>query len=301
MTTGRLLIVDPDRRDALDLQQRVTHLGYTVLAIATSGREALDLAASARPDVVLMEVQLPGPADGFQAGTRIWMQFGIPVIYVSAHFPEVTLQRLWPTAMAGLLGKHAGGHDLREALEEALNARPESTPLWPSTVERWHPHPSPAVTKPQTAVSPEGQKPAGEGRDMRPPLRILLVEDERIIGADLRRRLRRMGHTVVGTVASGEDAVAHAHRLQPDLVLMDIRLRGRMDGVEAAERIRAQFDMPVVFMSAYTTVDTLRRVWRTRPAGYLSKPFFESQLRQALEQAVEGRRRPHTRPKSHRP
>jgi CheY-like chemotaxis protein len=82
---------------------------------------------------------------------------------------------------------------------------------------------------------------------------------------------------------------------------MDIRLHGRMDGIEAAERIRAPFDMCVVFMSAYTTVETLTRVWRTQPAGYLSKPFFESQLRQALEQAVEGRWRPHTRPKRHRP
>jgi CheY-like chemotaxis protein len=135
---------------------------------------------------------------------------------------------------------------------------------------------------------------------MRAPLRFLLVEDERIIGADLRRRLNRMGHTVVGTVASGEEAIAYAQRLQPDLVLMDIRLHGPMDGVEAAERIRAQFYMPVVFMSAYTTVQTLERIWRTRPAGYLSKPFFESQLLLALEQAVETRLR-RTRPKRPHP
>jgi CheY-like chemotaxis protein len=77
---------------------------------------------------------------------------------------------------------------------------------------------------------------------------------------------------------------------------MDIRLRGPMDGVEAAEHIRAQCDIPVVFMSAYTTAQTLERVWRTGPAGYLSKPFFESQLRIALERAVETRRR-RTRPK----
>jgi CheY-like chemotaxis protein len=301
MTTGRLLIVDPDRRDALDLQERVTQLGHTVLALAASGQEALDLAAALRPDGVLMEVRLPGPVDGFQAGTHIWMRFAIPVIYVSAHLTVRTLQYLWPTAMVGLLGKHTKGRALRKALEEALDARPASTPLWASTVDRSRPHPSPAVLEPQREMLPEGQRPEGEGRHMTTPLRILLVEDERIIGADLRRRLRRMGYAVVGTAASGEEAMAHAEHLQPDLVLMDIRLRGRMDGVEAAERIRAQCDMPVVFMSAYTTVQTLERVWRTGPAGYLSKPFHESQLRQAIERAVEGRRRQHTRPKRHRP
>jgi CheY-like chemotaxis protein len=301
MPTGRLLIVDPDRRAALDLQQRVTQLGYTVLALATSGQEALALAETRRPDGVLMEVRLPGPIDSLQAGTQIWMRLGIPVIYVSGHLTARTLQRLWPTAMAGLLGKHTKGRDLRQALKEALDTRPASTPLGPSPLDGGRHHLSPAVIEPHREGVSEEQRPAAEGRPLRAPLRILLVEDERIIAADLRRRLRRMGHTVVGTVASGEEAVAQAPRLHPDVVLMDIRLHGRMDGVEAAERIRAPFDMRVVFMSAYTTVETLTRVWRTQPAGYLSKPFFESQLRQALEQAVEGRRRPHTRPKRHRP
>jgi DNA-binding NarL/FixJ family response regulator len=117
-----------------------------------------------------------------------------------------------------------------------------------------------------------------------------------MIAAALRRRLRQLGYTVVGGAAAGEEAVAHALRLQPDLGLMDIRLRGPMDGVEAAERIRAQGDLPVVFMSASTRGATLTRVWRMQPAGYLSKPFAESRPRQELERAVRGRGRPHTRP-----
>jgi CheY-like chemotaxis protein len=132
---------------------------------------------------------------------------------------------------------------------------------------------------------------------MRTPLRILMVEDERLIAADLRRRLQRMGHAVVGLVASGEEAIAQAQRLRPDLVLMDIRLRGLMDGVEAAEHIHTQCDMPVVFMSAYTTVETLEHIWRTGPAAYLSKPFFESQLRLAIERVLETHQR-RTHPKN---
>jgi CheY-like chemotaxis protein len=124
---------------------------------------------------------------------------------------------------------------------------------------------------------------------MMTPIRILIVEDERLVSLDLRRRLRRLGHAVVGVAVSGEEAIAHAQQLQPDLVLMDVRLRGPMDGIEAAQHIRAQYGIPVIFLSGYTTVETLEHIWRTVPAGYLSKPFFEHQLRLALERAMETR------------
>jgi DNA-binding NarL/FixJ family response regulator len=122
------------------------------------------------------------------------------------------------------------------------------------------------------------------------PMRILIVEDERLVSFDLRRRLLRLGHVVVGTAAPGEEAIAQAHQLRPDLVLMDVHLAGPMDGIEAAQHIWAQHEIPVVFLSGYTTIETLERVWRTVPAGYLSKPFFEDQLRLALERVLDTRR-----------
>jgi two-component system, response regulator PdtaR len=131
------------------------------------------------------------------------------------------------------------------------------------------------------------------------PMRILIVEDEQIIAIDLRRRLGRMGHVSVGIVTSGEEAVVEAQRLQPDLVLMDVRLRSSMDGIEAAQQIRAQFEIPVILMSAYTTVQSLEHIWRTVPTVYLSKPFFEDQLRLALEKVLETQW--WARPKSHCP
>jgi CheY-like chemotaxis protein len=131
------------------------------------------------------------------------------------------------------------------------------------------------------------------------PMRILIVEDEQIIAVDLRRRLGRMGHVGVGIITSGEEAVVEAQRLQPDLVLMDVCLRGSMDGIEAAQQIRAQFEIPVILMSAYTTVQSLEHIWRTVPTVYLSKPFFEDQLRLALEKVLETQW--WARPKSHCP
>ena len=124
------------------------------------------------------------------------------------------------------------------------------------------------------------------------PMRILIVEDERLVSFDLERRLRRLGHEVVGVAVSGEEAIEHAPRLQPDLVLMDVHLPGPMDGIEAAQHLWAQYEIPVIFLSGYTTVETLERIWPMVPAGYLSKPFFEDQLRRALENVVEtGQRR----------
>jgi two-component system, cell cycle sensor histidine kinase and response regulator CckA len=131
-------------------------------------------------------------------------------------------------------------------------------------------------------------------------VQILIVEDERMVSADLCRRLGRMGYMVAGITASGEEAIEHAHRLQPDLVLMDVRLRGPMDGIEAARHIREHLEIPVIFMSAYTSIETLEHIWRTVPAGYLSKPFFEDQLRVALERTLETPRRRNS-PNRHHP
>ena len=138
MPTGRVLIVDDDRANALDLQQRVTQLGYTVLAIAASGQEALAQAAAGRPDVVVMELRLRGLVDGIQAGTLIWVQFGIPVIYVLAQVTAPTFQRLWPTAPVGLLGKHVGRRDLGKAVEDVLGRR-VPTPVEPAGRRQWPP------------------------------------------------------------------------------------------------------------------------------------------------------------------
>jgi DNA-binding NarL/FixJ family response regulator len=135
MHAGCILVAGVDGLDAFDLQQRITQMGHTVLAIATSSREALHRAGVLRPDVVVMDVRLPGVMDGIQAGTQLWARLGIPVIYVSERFPAVCLQRLWPTALAGLLWKDAGAHDLHQALEEML-ARRAPPPVDPTTRER---------------------------------------------------------------------------------------------------------------------------------------------------------------------
>jgi CheY-like chemotaxis protein len=103
---------------------------------------------------------------------------------------------------------------------------------------------------------------------------------------DLRLRLTRMGHTVLPIAASGEEAIRQARALLPDIILMDIVLKGDIDGVEAAAHIGDQLHIPVVYMSAYTDEPTLERARRTAPCGYLRKPLDNSSIQAALEQTL---------------
>ena len=116
--------------------------------------------------------------------------------------------------------------------------------------------------------------------------RILVVEDERIVAEDVGESLDRLGYCVLAIVSSGEEAVKKAEELGPDLVLMDIVLRGDVDGIEAAEQIRAHFKIPVVYLTAYANDETLERAKVTQPFGYIVKPFEERELYTSIEVAL---------------
>src|SRR3954468_8766006 len=118
------------------------------------------------------------------------------------------------------------------------------------------------------------------------PARILVVEDDRVVARDIQHQLTRIGHTVVGVTPLGEDAVRLALESHPDLVLMDIRLEGALDGVDAAQQIRNRCQVPVVYLTAYADDETLKRARVTEPFGYLLKPFEDSQLRTVIEMAL---------------
>lgn len=116
--------------------------------------------------------------------------------------------------------------------------------------------------------------------------RILVVEDESIVALDIQDRLESLGYEVPITVASGEKAIEQAGVLRPDLVLMDIQLQGRMDGVEAADQIRRLFGIPVIYLTANADHPTVERAKVTEPFGYVIKPFEERELHTTIEVAL---------------
>lgn len=117
-------------------------------------------------------------------------------------------------------------------------------------------------------------------------VRMLVVEDERIVSMDLQRRLKHMGYEIVGSAVSGEEAIEKAGALRPDMVLMDIMLDGELDGIQAAEIIRARFHLPVIYLTAYADSATLERAKITEPFGYILKPFEERELHGHIEIAL---------------
>ncbi|MEW6736293.1 MAG: response regulator [Acidobacteriota bacterium] len=118
------------------------------------------------------------------------------------------------------------------------------------------------------------------------PLRIMIVEDEALIAEELQERMIRLGFKVVGAVDSAEEAIKIANQARPDLVLMDIRLKGKMDGIEAADYIYHHLDIPVVYITAHSDQATLQRAKPTAPFGYVLKPFQEKDLLIAIELAT---------------
>lgn len=112
---------------------------------------------------------------------------------------------------------------------------------------------------------------------------ILIVEDESIVALDIKDKVERLGYNVLAVVSSGEKAIEEVKKVQPELVLMDIVLKGEIDGIETARQIREHFDIPIIYLTAHSDTQTLTRAKITGPFGYLVKPFVDSELRKAIE------------------
>ncbi len=116
--------------------------------------------------------------------------------------------------------------------------------------------------------------------------RILIVEDENLTGLDIRRTLQEFGYEPVGPVASGKAAIEHTLTHHPDVILMDIVLKGPIDGIETAHAIQSQYRCPVIYVTAYSDESTVDRAKVTEPFGYILKPINEQELYVAIEMAV---------------
>jgi CheY-like chemotaxis protein len=117
-------------------------------------------------------------------------------------------------------------------------------------------------------------------------IRILIVEDEALVAEDLKEMLLGFGYEVPGIAYSGEEAIALADKHRPDLVLMDINLTGKMDGITAGEEIRSQGGIPIIFATAFANRMILERAKNTCPSGFIFKPYNEQQIQITIEIAL---------------
>jgi DNA-binding NarL/FixJ family response regulator len=117
-------------------------------------------------------------------------------------------------------------------------------------------------------------------------MKILIVEDELIIAEDVRGMLSRMGYEVVGNAMDYSEAIALLENTTPDLVLLDVNLNGKKDGIDLAQTINEAYKIPFIYTTSYSDTPTLQRAKNTNPANYLVKPFKQEQLFTAIEMAL---------------
>jgi DNA-binding LytR/AlgR family response regulator len=117
-------------------------------------------------------------------------------------------------------------------------------------------------------------------------IKILITEDESIVRKDIEKSLKKMGYNVVGYADTGERAVELARELKPDLAIMDIKLKGEMTGIEAAQAIKRDQDIPVIYLTSHSDEATLAKAKISEPHGYVLKPFKEVDLHTSIEMAV---------------
>ena len=117
-------------------------------------------------------------------------------------------------------------------------------------------------------------------------INVFVVEDESIVSKDIQHSLKKLEYNVVGSASSGEKAIDLIRIEQPDIILMDIMLKGTMNGIEAAEIIKNELSIPVVFLTAYADEATLSKAKISEPYGYILKPFKEIDLKTSIEMAI---------------
>ncbi|MBN2028738.1 PAS domain S-box protein [bacterium] len=117
-------------------------------------------------------------------------------------------------------------------------------------------------------------------------VKVLVVEDERIVAEDIKSSLKNIGYSVTGTVSTGAMAVKHVQKEPPNLILMDIVIQGKMNGIQTAEKIRSDFDIPIVYLTAYADQEILEKAKITEPFGYIIKPFNDRELLSTIEMAL---------------
>ena len=120
--------------------------------------------------------------------------------------------------------------------------------------------------------------------------KIMVVEDEWVVADQLCKDLKDLGYTVCSTASTGDEAIKKVEADRPDLILMDIVLKGKIDGIEAADRVNSQFNIPILYLTAYTNQEYIERAKQTNPFGYLLKPYNQNELYANIEMALHKHR-----------
>lgn len=273
MDGKKILLVEDESTVALDIQHILESSGYQVPFVTSNGEAAVKEAVKLRPDLVLMDITLKGTMDGIEAASKIII-LNIPVVYLTANSDNLTLNRATKIPSYGYIVKPYNQKELITTIEMAINKHN----LDQNKVENYK---QDVINKKNNLDSKQIKRDILNG--IKP--RIMVVEDENITALDIADKLKDLGYDICALVSSGVLAIDKARKLHPDLILMDIMLKGDMDGIEVTKSIE-DLSIPVVYLTSYSDKKTLKRARETSPYGYIIKPYNEAELKTTIEMAL---------------
>lgn len=306
-----ILIVEDEAIIALNLKMDLEDLGYEVIDIVDTGDDAIYKAVEYRPDLTIMDINLKGDMTGIQAAKKI-LALDLAVIYLTANTDDTTFKEALATSPgSAFISKPYNIHSLSKTVALAINRqavesekvneargiakerrKPKGDVLEIESGDELNVIGAPDITinyqnylqyvdlqqkaKEEYKLSDTARK-HYESRDADAKTKVLVVEDEAITALNIKMDLEDLGYEVPEPVDNGPEAIEKSDEIYPDIVLMDINLKGSMTGIEAAKEI-SEMGIPIIFLTANTDDATAFEALKTAPYGYLSKPYTVKDL-----------------------
>lgn len=272
-----------------DLKITLEKMQYEIINICETGHDAVNICKKNKPDAVIMDIKLKGKMSGIEA-SEIILNLDIPVIYTTASKDIEVFEKANVIPSYGFITKPFGSKKLRVYVELAINKK-ESERKRRILIEKISRE---CETKTQVKeqlknvdrylyerlndqkikLAPEYRKPE-----------ILVVEDDAIISLAIKTKLEEKGYDVINNVSTGEEALKLIQKHNPDLIVMDIKLKGKINGIEVCEQIK-DLDIPIIYLTGNEDIKFLIRALETMPDAYLLKPFENQELQYAVSLAL---------------
>lgn len=312
-----ILIVEDESLIATDLKFKLEDLGYEVIDIVDNGDDAVYVAVEFRPDLTIMDINLKGNVSGIEAANRI-LALDLAVIYLTANTDQSTFSEATIHPASAFIQKPFDIKKLSRVIELAINRQKiesEKVNLARGIAKNGVADSSELlgtekndlndefITSDNNYVSQKDlhlkAKKEYESSDKVKAStfdkviskediiipNILIVEDEAITALDIKLKIEDFGYNVVGSVDTGDLAISEVKKIKPDLVLMDINLKGDISGIEATEKIN-QLGVPVIYLTANTDDQTVLNALKTAPYGYINKPYSDTDLKLAIDNSL---------------
>ncbi len=304
MNLEKILIVEDEALSATDLKYKLEDLGYEVISIVDNGDDAIYTAVHQRPDLVLMDIGLKGEVDGISASQKI-LALDIPVVFITANINDQTFEEVNIKPPYGFINKPYNVKNLERVIKIAIKR--SKIEVKKADLARGIVKNEESNDGADSEIDLEAEMEYHEGLKFKDrdenvlkavddPVKliqnkpdkiysILIVEDEAITALDLKGNLEKSGYHITDIVDNAEDAIKSAKENPPNLVLLDINLKGEKSGISIAKEINL-LSIPIVYLTAQTDDATSNEAIETAPYAYITKPFNKRDLEYAIALAI---------------